>query len=148
MVPFCKRFYYNIRPELRGPISPITVSLFPLCSYFSSYHCWLWLCEFADIGHTHTQFLHNPAAHQNILHLLYSLLAISSVLLVPWTTFCPFIINALLTSTSPQRAVWPFILVSMGMTQIPDLFVPRGLVLLSWTRALLPLHASTGTRTH
>lgn len=42
--------------------------------------------------------------------------------LVLWTTFCLFIINALLISTSLQRAGWPFIQVSMRMTQIPDLF--------------------------
>lgn len=70
----------------------------------------------------------------------------SPALLALWTTFCLFIVNALLISTSPQRAAWPFIQVWMGMTQIPD---PLGA---PWPGPALwdcglPLHASPGTQT-
>lgn len=77
------------------------------------------VCESAVIVFTPTQFLCRILPHTRTFCTFSIPPPQSPTLWVPWTTFCLFIINALLISPS---ASWPFILVSMGMTQILGLF--------------------------
>lgn len=93
------------------------VIYFPIVDVF--FKC-MWVCN--NCTHTHTQSFFTPLQHTRTFCTVSIPSCQSPVLLVPWTSFCLFFINAVLISTSPQRAAWPFIQVWMGMTQIPDLF--------------------------